>query len=1086
MKKIFFLFVLLSVSLNAQWLKINQIRDLADSLQAKINKKDSTLYTSLYRAQIIARDSSLAAQNRAQDYTDSRLAANPYGWQTKSQVESIAGDSTVVLRGLINSSGITISQAKQAAIDTIKVISIENTEPSGSTYAIVNSGGTLKRVLLSNLPMQTQVALQFQALLDSIARLRASIDGVTPTNPLPVTNLQATAGDEVVTLTWTNPSPLDSVVIERASSLTGAVNFIRLVNVGTNNTYTDSNLTNSVTYTYRLRVYYQGFASAGVTVDATPQAPRREFFFTISPTSINFNNLGGSGRESGNVGDAETGDLSFFDSVYTNGGVNGSITATQTNKVNGNYGYKFTWNGASSQALWARKPITHPDSICVRFYVKMPADYPYSDTALSTMQVLRLTRNNLTESVDLGGLIVRTGSTGKYLLRIGVRNSGSTFIYTLPTSTYNFPTDTAVCLEYRFVRGSGNGRVTVLFNNTIIYDTTGLTNNDYDIGYVRFGNQGGGFTRTGEYIIIDDIKISKQPIGVFNASNNQAIVTVKNDSTFAMDLFATTTRPFTVNNSDNYETSIPAGDSLQLVLSVDSVGLAQGLYTSNLLLSNSRSSQTVSLQFFKSPSSSDSVEGSKAWFVDKLATGLNNGTSWTNAWTSFSAINWNTMQAGDTLYISGGGDSLVYTENIVLGRGNITLTKGKSVGHNGRVIIKSPVPKSNIGIDIRGGGKNAVAITDIELHNWRYGIYIRGSYDSIKVQNCKVISSGSAFLNTWGGDTLGTQKNLYILNNYIETDPTGTSLTATTEGQTDGLSIWYVTNSFVIGNIFINKNERVLDNHTDFIQGDYNTNLYIFNNFFVHTNQNTSGQNGVSGFSSGGGDYYVANNIVVQGNYTNNSPVWVNDDLIRTWGKIRILNNTFICGHHRMMLIGHDSTAVIKNNIFYATGTYSGSTFGRSYFISIDQTPSGVYTIPNNHLVIKHNNFYAWYDTATIKYLSPSLNGNPPQRDGTNGYYYPMYSGGVYKPSFVNFPTFTSQIISYNTATFPYSLNPQDYRLTSSSVREIGAAEVLQEADFTTNNLAPSWFKAWDYIKKDFNGVERGASWDIGAFEYVP
>lgn len=41
-------------------------------------------------------------------------------------------------------------------------------------------------------------------------------------------------------------------------------------------------------------------------------------------------------------------------------------------------------------------------------------------------------------------------------------------------------------------------------------------------------------------------------------------------------------------------------------------------------------------------------------YIDKNATGSNNGTSWQNAWQNFSGINWNSISGGDTLYISGG------------------------------------------------------------------------------------------------------------------------------------------------------------------------------------------------------------------------------------------------------------------------------------------------------------------------------------------------------------------------------------------------------------------------------------------------
>ena len=53
-------------------------------------------------------------------------------------------------------------------------------------------------------------------------------------------------------------------------------------------------------------------------------------------------------------------------------------------------------------------------------------------------------------------------------------------------------------------------------------------------------------------------------------------------------------------------------------------------------------------------------DGVTRFFINRDASGSNNGTSWTNAWTNFESINWGTITTGDTIYVSGGADSTVY------------------------------------------------------------------------------------------------------------------------------------------------------------------------------------------------------------------------------------------------------------------------------------------------------------------------------------------------------------------------------------------------------------------------------------------
>jgi hypothetical protein len=82
------------------------------------------------------------------------------------------------------------------------------------------------------------------------------------------------------------------------------------------------------------------------------------------------------------------------------------------------------------------------------------------------------------------------------------------------------------------------------------------------------------------------------------------------------------------------------------------------------------------------------------WYVDSVATGSRNGTSWANAWTSLDQITG--IVAGDTVYISGGQTSLSQTYTVPSGGWNpaggtagnpVTYQTGQDAAHNGTVKI---------------------------------------------------------------------------------------------------------------------------------------------------------------------------------------------------------------------------------------------------------------------------------------------------------------------------------------------------------------------------------------------------------------
>ncbi len=80
------------------------------------------------------------------------------------------------------------------------------------------------------------------------------------------------------------------------------------------------------------------------------------------------------------------------------------------------------------------------------------------------------------------------------------------------------------------------------------------------------------------------------------------------------------------------------------------------------------------------------------WYVDNNATGSNAGTSWTNAWESFTDISG--INSGDIVSISGGSTTKTYFESLICVNG-VRYQVGQDAGHNGQVIIDAQNTRNN-------------------------------------------------------------------------------------------------------------------------------------------------------------------------------------------------------------------------------------------------------------------------------------------------------------------------------------------------------------------------------------------------------
>lgn len=167
------------------------------------------------------------------------------------------------------------------------------------------------------------------------------------------------------------------------------------------------------------------------------------------------------------------------------------------------------------------------------------------------------------------------------------------------------------------------------------------------------------------------------------------------------------------------------------------------------------------------------------WYVDRDASGSpNNGTSWNNAWKHPNNIVWASIGAGDTIYVSGGTDSTVYTpiswnpgigSHITLS--NVVFCRAKDAGHNGEVWIVNTTgatytfyQQERSGLEINGFVICSDSATEINSGT------INGQYvserDSFNVlTNCHIFSYGRTNAGIGGGYE---SSNRTYSHNYIE------------------------------------------------------------------------------------------------------------------------------------------------------------------------------------------------------------------------------------------------------------------------------------------------------------------------------
>jgi len=497
--------------------------------------------------------------------------------------------------------------------------------------------------------------------------------------------------------------------------------------------------------------------------------------------------------------------------------------------------------------------------------------------------------------------------------------------------------------------------------------------------------------------------------------------------------------------------------------------------------------------------------------VDNTATGANNGTSWANAWPSFSAISWSSIAAGDTIYISGGATSQTYTETWTVGAGGTagspitiavdaadsnhngtvifdytslgssTSQTGISIAHNyvtltGNVngashiqvnnLYNTSSQTSSVGVQANSNGSTGVTVDYITFNNDNNPIRMSHANGDVISNNTMLVVRGDAGIainGSSGADTLNS-----IFGNHIELhcNPGSSVPTAHCNGpdgiQTGGGASIY--NNFLSETLDSNISSG---QHPDMFQIE-GSNVHVFNNEIVNI--------GDSGFDfdcfsdSNPTDIWVYNNV-----YHIETPIdaypeywrmYSSQGPIQSITNVRIMNNTYVDdtgGYNTIRLDSYGSggspTAsnfMIANNLFYNDGGGNAATAVIEIQNSSGFTSSS-FTFSNN-LYYNPSGAYSFPTLSGpgyIQYLGCGPDCSTGSATFTTANWISTHepTGTLAKPTFVSYA--------------PLAIS-NDFHLAASDTAATNAGANLSQ-----------YFN----IGKDGNARPATGAWDIGAYQ---
>jgi len=347
-------------------------------------------------------------------------------------------------------------------------------------------------------------------------------------------------------------------------------------------------------------------------------------------------------------------------------------------------------------------------------------------------------------------------------------------------------------------------------------------------------------------------------------------------------------------------------------------------------------------------------------YVDKNANGNNNGTSWSNAWENLSDIEWNQIQPGDIIYISGGTDSTVYYEHLLVqasgtAANHITIRNSYDIGHNGRVILDG---EDFTGYGIRVGTNSSnnpdyIYIKGLEVRNYKLGIHLNWAVEVITLDSLIISGNHGRAINVQGDDcvTVGCMTDSITIKNCNITTPVDVN------AECDGIYLKYVSNAVVHDNYIHIANASDVNRHSDGIQTNPVKGFKLYNNVII-CDSNTFGIAYIAGAISVDG---VNDSVIIYNNYMYGGGIWRNG--AEPW--VTVLNPEF--AQRWATLFGMVAAPhFIAHNTIVAQGPWTAgchivapSTMVNNIIVQFEGSPD--HTPPANGF--DYVNGYLWLET---------------------------------------------------------------------------------------------------------------------------